>query len=94
MKRRHDELHVQRYHDESDPTLAALEREHEKVTKVKYINQIYFGEYCMDSWYFSPYPDEYGVHLGLLRDLTVVQQNVDDCMSANGVSSTWHILNL
>ena len=43
-----------------DPTTAALEKEHEKVTKVKYINTIQMGEFEMDAWYFSPFPEEYG----------------------------------
>jgi len=43
-----------------DPTTAALEREHEALTKVKYINKVQIGKYEIDTWYFSPYPDEYG----------------------------------
>lgn len=43
-----------------DPTTAALEREHEAITKVKYIDRIQFGKYEIDAWYFSPYPEEYG----------------------------------
>ena len=43
-----------------DPTTAALEREHEALTKVKYIDRIQIGRYEVDAWYFSPYPDEYG----------------------------------
>ncbi|MFH4981342.1 hypothetical protein AB6A40_008051 [Gnathostoma spinigerum] len=39
---------------------ATLEREHEEVTKVKYIEQISYGNFEIDTWYFSPYPDEYG----------------------------------
>ena len=45
---------------EMDPTTAALEKEHETLTKVKYINKIQIGRYEIDAWYFSPYPDEYG----------------------------------
>jgi histone acetyltransferase MYST1 len=41
---------------ETDP----LEQEHETLTKVKYIDCIQFGIYEIDTWYFSPYPDEYG----------------------------------
>ncbi|KAL1130260.1 hypothetical protein AAG570_013198, partial [Ranatra chinensis] len=40
----------------SDP----LEKEHEALTKVKYIDCIQFGTHEIDTWYFSPYPDEYG----------------------------------
>lgn len=43
-----------------DPTTAILEKEHEELTKVKYIDKIQFGKYEIDTWYFSPYPDEYG----------------------------------
>ena len=43
-----------------DPTTAALEKEHEALTKVKYIDKIQIGKYEIDAWYFSPYPDEYG----------------------------------
>lgn len=61
MKRRHDDInHVQKSYAEMDPTTAALEKEHEKVTKVKYINTIQMGEFEMDAWYYSPFPEEYG----------------------------------
>lgn len=43
-----------------DPTTAALEKEHEAITKVKYIDKIQIGKFEIDTWYFSPYPDEYG----------------------------------
>eukprot|EP00554_Chaetoceros_debilis_P016262 CAMPEP_0194126422 /NCGR_PEP_ID=MMETSP0150-20130528/59979_1 /TAXON_ID=122233 /ORGANISM="Chaetoceros debilis, Strain MM31A-1" /LENGTH=190 /DNA_ID=CAMNT_0038820281 /DNA_START=8 /DNA_END=577 /DNA_ORIENTATION=- len=42
-----------------DPTLAALEREHEEVTKVKNIERIYIGQWEVEAWYYSPYPEEY-----------------------------------
>ena len=61
MKRKYDEInHVQKSYDEMDPTTALLEKEHEKLTKVKYINKIVFGNFEIDTWYFSPYPEEYG----------------------------------
>ena len=28
--------------------------------KVKFIDKIRFGNYEIDTWYFSPYPEEYG----------------------------------
>jgi histone acetyltransferase MYST1 len=31
-----------------------------KLTKVKYIEKIQLGKYEIDTWYFSPYPEEYG----------------------------------
>merc|ERR1711976_508173 len=56
QKRKHDEInHVQKTYAEMDPTTAALEKEHEAITKVKYIDKIQFGQYEIDAWYFSPY---------------------------------------
>jgi len=61
QKRKHDEInHVQKSYAEMDPTTAALEKEHEAITKVKYVDRIQIGKYEIDTWYFSPYPDEYG----------------------------------
>lgn len=61
QKRKHDEInHVQKTYAEMDPTTAALEKEHEAITKVKYIDKIQIGKYEIDAWYFSPYPEEYG----------------------------------
>ena len=61
QKRKHDEInHVQQTYAEMDPTTAALEKEHEKLTKVKYIDRVQIGRYEIDTWYFSPYPEEYG----------------------------------
>lgn len=61
QKRKHDEInHVQKTYADMDPTTAALEKEHEAITKVKYIDRVQFGKYEIDAWYFSPYPDEYG----------------------------------
>jgi len=61
MKRKHEEQnHIPKAFSEMDPTTAELEREHEKVTKVKYIHQIQIGKYEIDAWYFSPYPEDYG----------------------------------
>lgn len=36
------------------------EKEHEAITKVKYIDKLRIGRFEIDTWYFSPYPDEYG----------------------------------
>lgn len=61
QKRKHDEInHVQKTYAEMDPATAALEKEHEAITKVKYIDRIQIGKYEIDTWYFSPYPEEYG----------------------------------
>uniref|UniRef100_UPI00358E8365 histone acetyltransferase KAT8 n=1 Tax=Myxine glutinosa TaxID=7769 RepID=UPI00358E8365 len=61
QKRKHDEInHVQKTYAEMDPTTAALEKEHEAITKVKYVDRIVIGRYEIDAWYFSPFPDEFG----------------------------------
>lgn len=61
QKRRHDEInHVQKTYAEMDPTTAALEKEHEAITKVKYIDTLRIGHFEIETWYFSPYPEEYG----------------------------------
>ncbi|KAL7648404.1 UNVERIFIED_CONTAM: hypothetical protein RMT77_000310 [Armadillidium vulgare] len=61
QKRKHDEInHIQKTYADMDPTTAALEKEHEAITKVKYIDKVHFGRYEIDTWYFSPYPEEYG----------------------------------
>jgi len=61
QKRKHDEInHVQKTYAEMDPTTAALEKEHETLTKVKYIDRIQIGCFEVDTWYFSPYPEDYG----------------------------------
>jgi len=40
--------------------MTALEKEHEEITKVKNVWVIEIGKYEVDTWYFSPYPDEFG----------------------------------
>ncbi|XP_004349255.1 MYST histone acetyltransferase 1 [Capsaspora owczarzaki ATCC 30864] len=59
-KRFNEENHIPKALEEMDPTTRALEREYEEVTKVKFINKIHIGSYEVDTWYFSPYPDDYG----------------------------------
>jgi len=51
--------HASSHSHSGDPTLAALEREHEEVTRVKNIERIFMGQWEVEAWYFSPYPDEY-----------------------------------
>ena len=34
-------------------------REHEEFTKVKNIERIELGRYDMETWYFSPFPEEF-----------------------------------
>ncbi|KAM8721189.1 hypothetical protein ACLKA7_007115 [Drosophila subpalustris] len=61
QKRRYDEInHVQKSHAELTASQAALEKEHENITKIKYIDKLQFGNYEIDTWYFSPFPGEYG----------------------------------
>jgi len=61
QKRKHDEInHVQKTYAEMDPTTAALEKEHETLTKVKYIDRVQIGRFEIETWYFAPYPEEYG----------------------------------
>jgi len=58
LKRKYEELNHLQKQDE-DSKLAALEKEHEEITKVKNINTIELGRYEIDTWYFSPYPEEF-----------------------------------
>ncbi|RUS22668.1 hypothetical protein BC937DRAFT_88003 [Endogone sp. FLAS-F59071] len=37
-----------------------LEKEREQATKVRNVGSIVFGKYEIATWYYSPYPDEYG----------------------------------
>lgn len=61
QKRKHDEINkVLQPTVDIDPNMAALEKEHEAITKVKYIDRIQIGKYEVDTWYFSPYPEEFG----------------------------------
>ncbi|KAH8368459.1 hypothetical protein KR084_012023 [Drosophila pseudotakahashii] len=61
QKRRYDEInHVQKSHAELSASQAASEKEHESITKIKYIDKLQFGNYEIDTWYFSPFPEEYG----------------------------------
>lgn len=89
QKRRHDEInHVQKSYAEMDPTTAALEKEHEAITKVKYINKLRFGKFEIETWYFSPYPEEYGkvdilyvceYCLKYMKYLKTYRQHIQEC---------------
>ncbi|KAL4084492.1 hypothetical protein QTP88_023782 [Uroleucon formosanum] len=60
QKRRHNEInHVSMSYAEMDPITAALEKEHEAINKIKYIDKVQLGMYEIDTWYFSPFPEEY-----------------------------------
>ena len=53
QKRKHDEInHVQKTFEEMDPTTRLLEKEHEALTKVKYIDRVQVGRFEIDTWYF------------------------------------------
>eukprot|EP00960_Hanusia_phi_P065718 766195-Hanusia_phi.AAC.5 len=58
QKRKFDEINTTLPGD-VDPTTAALEHEREQATKVKNIQEIEMGVYEMDTWYYSPYPEEF-----------------------------------
>jgi histone acetyltransferase MYST1 len=45
--------------NKKDDVLTALDREHDEITKVKNIQSIVLGKYEIDTWYFSPFPEEY-----------------------------------
>lgn len=45
--------------DSKEAMLVALEKEHQEITKVKNIPFIVLGKYEIETWYFSPYPEEY-----------------------------------
>ncbi|CAM6102530.1 unnamed protein product [Calypogeia fissa] len=60
LKRRYDEINnVQKGVEELAPIDQTLEKEHEEKTKVKNIQVVEFGKYEIDTWYFSPYPEDY-----------------------------------
>ncbi|GMH98055.1 hypothetical protein TrVE_jg12660 [Triparma verrucosa] len=45
--------------DEHEGMDEASLREHEEVTKVKNVGKIELGRFCMDTWYFSPFPKHF-----------------------------------
>lgn len=56
QKRKFDELSQS---GEKNKETNTYEKEHEEITKVKNINTIEFGRFEIDTWYFSPYPEEF-----------------------------------
>lgn len=42
-----------------EATLQSMEKEHDEITKVKNIQSIILGRYEVETWYFSPFPEEY-----------------------------------
>merc|ERR1711904_58582 len=60
LKRRYDEIHhTAPAVEDLTPAEQTLEREHEEKTKVKNIQMIELGKYELDTWYYSPFPQEY-----------------------------------
>jgi len=51
-----DSQHARDGHEDLDP--ASL-KEHEEATKVKNIDRIEMGRYEVDTWYYSPFPQEF-----------------------------------
>lgn len=58
-KRKLDECGIENKKDERGAKLGELEKEHDEITKVKNIQCIVLGKYEIETWYFSPYPEEY-----------------------------------
>lgn len=58
-KKRSDDAAESSRREEKEQMLANLEKEHEEITKVKNIQTIVMGKYEIETWYFSPYPEEY-----------------------------------
>ena len=59
QKRKIEDVHEEEeHHGEFDQN--AL-REHEEFTKVKNVERIELGRYEMETWYFSPLPQEYNM---------------------------------
>lgn len=60
-KRRFNEIHnVDAPVEDLPPIDQMFEREHEEKTKVKNVHSIELGRHEMDTWYYSPYPDDFG----------------------------------
>ncbi|VDD85232.1 unnamed protein product, partial [Enterobius vermicularis] len=60
QRRIHEEFnHVQKSYADMDATTAKLEKEHAEMTKVKNIEIIRYGNYEIEAWYVSPYPEKY-----------------------------------
>ncbi len=51
---------------DNNPEVTELERKHQEITKVRNIDKIVFGEYEIDTWYYSPYPLEELKHTEIL----------------------------
>lgn len=58
-KRKLEDASLDGKKDDKESVLISLEKEHEEITKVKNIQSIVLGKYEIETWYFSPYPEEY-----------------------------------
>jgi histone acetyltransferase MYST1 len=58
-KRKLEEASSEAKKDDKEAKLGELEKEHDEITKVKNIQCIVLGKYEIETWYFSPYPEEY-----------------------------------
>lgn len=58
-KRKQEDASLDGKKDEKEALLVALEKENEEITKVKNIHSIVLGCYEIETWYYSPYPEEY-----------------------------------
>ena len=59
MKRKYEEMNLQKL-SQIDPKYMELEKEREEMTKVRNVEQIVFQDFKITTWYFSPFPEEYG----------------------------------
>jgi histone acetyltransferase MYST1 len=60
-KRRYNEIHnVDAPVEDLPPMDQMFERIHEEKTKVKNVQSIELGRHEMDTWYYSPYPEDFG----------------------------------
>lgn len=58
-KRKAEEANADGKKEDKGAKLGELEKEHDEITKVKNIQCIVLGKYEIETWYFSPYPEEY-----------------------------------
>jgi histone acetyltransferase MYST1 len=58
MKRKYEQMNLSQL-SQIDPKFIQLEKEREEVTKIRNIHAIVFQHISIETWYFSPFPDEY-----------------------------------
>jgi len=66
-----------------------MEKEHEERTKVKNVDIVQIGQFQLDTWYYSPYPEEYRSQsklyvcewcLKYMKKLSTLENHKKDCM--------------